>query len=176
MNSTNASLAQSDAHVMHIALQQAQRAYLLGEVPVGAVMVDQHGNIAGLGYNRSIIDKDPTQHAELMALRQACAQAGNYRLPGYTLFVTLEPCLMCMGALFHARVKRVVFGASDPKTGVCGSVLALHDHTGLNHHTEVHGGVLGQECADLLRRFFQERRQQHSANKKKLVQGQGPAG
>lgn len=159
--SDNTLMLSDDEHVMRLALEQAQLAYAIGEVPVGAVLIDGEGRLVGQGYNRSIVDHDPSQHAEMMALRAACKAVGNYRLPGYSLFVTLEPCLMCLGALLHARLERVVFGASDPKTGVCGSLLSLHEHTRLNHQTVVSGGVLESECADLLRQFFRERRAQH---------------
>ena len=141
-----------------MALAQAAQAQQLGEVPVGAVLVDAQGELLATGFNRTIIDHDPTAHAEIVALRVGAKQAQNYRLPGASLFVTLEPCAMCLGAMFHARLARVVFGAPDPKTGVCGSVLNLSLEKQLNHHTHVEGGVLAQECGDTLRQFFKERR------------------
>jgi tRNA(adenine34) deaminase len=148
----------SDEAAMRLALQQGELAYAAGEVPVGAVVLDAQGTIIGLGYNRSISDHDPSSHAEIVALRQAAAFVKNYRLPGASLFVTLEPCAMCMGAMLHARLDRVVYGASDPKTGACGSVLSVHASPQLNHRTTVTGGILADECGDVLRRFFRERR------------------
>lgn len=143
---------------MQLALAQAAQAQQLGEVPVGAVLVDVQGVLLATGFNRTIIDHDPTAHAEIVALRAGAKQVQNYRLPGASLYVTLEPCAMCLGAMLHARLARVVFGASDPKTGVCGSVLNLALEKQLNHHTQVEGGVLAQECGDTLRQFFKERR------------------
>ncbi|TCT02503.1 tRNA adenosine(34) deaminase TadA [Paralcaligenes ureilyticus] len=147
-----------DQAAMRLALDQARLAYAGGEVPVGAVVLDGDGRIAGVGFNRTVGDHDPTAHAEIVALRAAAQAAGNYRLPGMSLFVTLEPCAMCMGAMLHARLARVVYGANDPKTGACGSVLSVHEYPELNHQTQVYGGVLGDECGDLLRQFFRERR------------------
>jgi tRNA(adenine34) deaminase len=143
---------------MQLALLQAAQAQQLGEVPVGAVLVDAQGELLATGFNRTIIDHDPTAHAEIVALRAGAKQVQNYRLPGASLYVTLEPCAMCLGAMLHARLARVVFGAPDPKTGVCGSVLNLALEKQLNHHTQVEGGVLAQECGDTLRQFFKERR------------------
>lgn len=148
----------ADSDWMHLALAQAAQARQLGEVPVGAVLVDAQGERLATGFNRTIIDHDPTAHAEIVALRAGAKQVHNYRLPGASLFVTLEPCAMCLGAMMHARLARVVFGAPDPKTGVCGSVLNLALEKQLNHHTQVEGGVLAQECGDTLRQFFKERR------------------
>ncbi|GAB2890688.1 tRNA adenosine(34) deaminase TadA [Paralcaligenes sp. KSB-10] len=150
--------AAADRAAMQAAIALAGRAHAAGEVPVGAVVVDEKGRIVGEGFNRAISDSDPTAHAEIVALRAAARAAGNYRLPGMSLYVTLEPCAMCMGAMLHARLKRVIYGASDPKTGACGSVLSVHANAQLNHHTEVRGGVLAEECGDLLRQFFRERR------------------
>lgn len=147
-----------DQAAMRLALDQARLAYAGGEVPVGAVVLDADGRIAGVGFNRTVGDHDPTAHAEIVALRAAAQAAGNYRLPGMSLFVTLEPCAMCVGAMLHARLARVVYGANDPKTGACGSVLSVHEYPELNHQTRVYGGVLGDECGDLLRQFFRERR------------------
>ena len=143
---------------MHRALALAERAAAEGEVPVGAVLV-RDDEVIGGGWNRPIGEHDPSAHAEILALRDAGQRVGNYRLPGTTLYVTLEPCPMCAGAIVHARVSRVVYGASDPKGGACGSVFDLLPSDGrFNHRTECSGGVLGDECADLLRRFFRERR------------------
>jgi len=142
---------------MRRALELAHRAGAAGEVPVGAVLVSD-GVVIGEGYNLPILSCDPTAHAEIQALRAAAQRVGNYRLPSSVLYVTLEPCVMCAGALIHARVARVVFGASDPKTGACGSVLNLFAETRLNHHAEVAGGVLAQECGELVRAFFTMRR------------------
>ena len=141
-----------------MALAQAAQAQQLGEVPVEAVLVDAQGELLATGFNRTIIDHDPTAHAEVVALRAGAKQVQNYRLPGASLYVTLEPCAMCLGAMMHARLARVVFGAADPKTGVCGSVLNLSLEKQLNHHTQVEGGILAQECGDTLRQFFKERR------------------
>ena len=146
-----------DAFYMEQAVAQARRAEALGEVPVGAVVV-KDGVIIATGYNHPIGTHDPTAHAEIMALRAAAAVLGNYRLPGCVLYVTLEPCVMCAGAMMHARLARVVYGATDPKTGACGSVLNLFDEGRLNHHTEVSGGVLGEQCSALLKEFFALRR------------------
>ncbi|MCC2595461.1 tRNA adenosine(34) deaminase TadA [Pusillimonas sp. MFBS29] len=150
---------------MQLALAQAGLAYAAGEVPVGAVVLDAEGELIGSGFNRTITDSDPTAHAEIVALRVAAAHMGNYRLPGARLYVTLEPCIMCIGAMLHARLDRIVYGAADPKTGACGSVLAAHEISRLNHQTTVQGGVLEDECAELLRRFFRERRAQAKAGK-----------
>jgi tRNA(adenine34) deaminase len=148
-----------DLGFMQAALEQAAHARALGEVPVGAVVV-RDGEIIASGFNQPIGRHDPSAHAEIMALRAAAEKLGNYRLPGCELYVTLEPCVMCSGAMMHARLARVVFGATDPKTGACGSVLNLFAQEQLNHHTQVQGGVLAQECGDLLKAFFAERREQ----------------
>jgi tRNA(adenine34) deaminase len=142
---------------MERALALARRAAAAGEVPVGAVLV-RDGEIIGEGYNRPISACDPTAHAEILALRQAAARVGNYRLPDSILYVTLEPCPMCAGAIVHARVKRVVFGASDPRTGAAGTVFNLLQAEQLNHRAEVEGGVLGEVCGELLQEFFRLRR------------------
>lgn len=147
---------------MQHALAQAALAASQGEVPVGAVLLDDQGQIIGKGHNQVITLHDPTAHAEIMALRDAAHRQGNYRLPDTTLVVTLEPCLMCMGALFNARVARIIYGASDPKTGVCGSVLDIPAQKALNHHAQVQGGVLADSCAALLRDFFLQRRKSGS--------------
>lgn len=143
---------------MQKALTLAKRAGKLGEVPVGALLVDETGRLMGSGYNRSIAASDPTAHAEMNAMRQAAAATGNYRLTGSTLYVTLEPCPMCAGALVWARIKRVVFGAYDPKAGALGSTMDLAALTSLNHHPEILGGLMADECAQLLKEFFAKRR------------------
>ena len=142
---------------MRRAMELAQRAAEEGEVPVGAVVVVD-GTIVGEGWNRPIGAADPTAHAEIQAMRAASAALRNYRLLDSTLYVTLEPCPMCVGAIFHARVRRVVFGAKDPKTGAAGSVVDLFAEEKLNHHATVEGGLLAEECSELLRRFFAARR------------------
>ena len=146
-----------DADFMGLALDLAREAGAAGEVPVGALVVLE-GEIVGRGRNQPIGLSDPTAHAEIMALRDAAAQLGNYRLPGCSLYVTLEPCAMCAGAIMHARVARVVFGARDPKTGVAGSVIDLFAEERLNHHAEIVGGVLEAECGAMLSAFFAARR------------------
>ncbi|KQV85481.1 tRNA adenosine(34) deaminase TadA [Rhizobacter sp. Root1221] len=150
----------ADEHAMRIALDQAQNAWLVGEVPVGAVIM-RAGQVIATGYNRPITEHDPTAHAEIVALRHAATLLGNYRLPECELYVTLEPCAMCAMALMHARFKRVVFGATDPKTGAAGSVVDLFGEPRLNHHTRLEGGVLAHECGQVLRDFFAERREQY---------------
>ncbi|NTV10320.1 MAG: tRNA adenosine(34) deaminase TadA [Zoogloea sp.] len=149
----------ADEDCMRLALELARQAGACGEVPVGAVVV-LDGEIVGRGFNQPISGHDPTAHAEIAALRDAARRIGNYRLPGCTLYVTLEPCAMCAGAIMHARVARVVFGARDPKTGVAGSVIDLFGETRLNHHAEVEGGLLAGECGGLLSSFFAARRRQ----------------
>lgn len=146
-----------DSDFMQLALVQAQHAWTLGEVPVGAVVV-KDGVVIATGFNQPIGRHDPTAHAEIVALRAAAEKLGNYRLPGCELFVTLEPCVMCSGAMMHARLSRVVYGAPDPKTGACGSVLNLFEQEKLNHHAEVVGGVMADEAGAMLKGFFAERR------------------
>jgi tRNA(adenine34) deaminase len=146
-----------DEQYMQLALDQARLAWAVGEVPVGAVVV-RDGEVIATGYNQPIGRHDPTAHAEIMALRAAAEKLGNYRLPGCELYVTLEPCAMCSGAMMHARLARVVYAAVDPKTGACGSVLDLFKEEQLNHHTEVVGGVLAGEASAMLKGFFAERR------------------
>jgi len=148
----------SDEFFMREALMLAREAGSLDEVPVGAVVV-LDGQIVGRGFNHPIGKHDPTAHAEVMALRDAAKNLANYRLPGCELFVTLEPCAMCSGAIFHARISRVVYGARDPKTGVAGSVFDLYAQERLNHHARIEGGVLAQECGSLLSAFFAAKRQ-----------------
>ena len=147
----------NDDDFMRAALALARQAELSGEVPVGAIVV-KNGAIIGRGSNAPISRHDPSAHAELLALREAALHLGNYRLVGCELFVTLEPCVMCVGAMFHARIARVVFGASDYKTGACGSVLNLFAEQRLNHHAEMTAGVLAEECGQLLSDFFAARR------------------
>jgi tRNA(adenine34) deaminase len=147
----------ADEVFMRVALDLARQAALAGEVPVGAVVV-KDGQIIGRGSNAPISRHDPSAHAEMMALRDAAQRVGNYRLVGCELFVTLEPCVMCVGAMFHARIARVVFGAHDPKTGAAGSVFNLFAETRLNHHARTHGGVLAEECGKVLSDFFAARR------------------
>ncbi|MEM7468114.1 MAG: tRNA adenosine(34) deaminase TadA [Pseudomonadota bacterium] len=139
------------------AVALAESAAAKGEVPVGAIVV-QDGEIIGRGYNQPIGTSDPSAHAEIIALRDAAKAAGNYRLPNATLVVTLEPCAMCAGAILHSRIKRLIVGAADPKTGACGSVIDLFADPRLNHHTEITMGVLAEECAGLLKNFFKVRR------------------
>lgn len=147
----------TDSEYMQLALQLAEQAALAGEVPVGAVIV-KDGEIVGRGHNAPITQHDPTAHAEIQAMRAAALALGNYRLLGCTLYVTLEPCAMCSGAIQHARIARVVYGASDPKTGACGSVIDLMAETRLNHHAVVEGGVLANQCGAMLSTFFAGRR------------------
>jgi tRNA(adenine34) deaminase len=147
----------SDQDFMREALGLAQRAAEAGEVPVGAVVVKE-GRVIGRGYNRPISTSDPTAHAEIVALREAAAAEGNYRLAGCHLYVTLEPCAMCVGAMVHARIGRVVYGARDPKTGACGSIVDLPSIAHWNHHGVFEGGLLAEDCGLLLRAFFAERR------------------
>lgn len=150
--------AERDRRYMRMALEAADEARAAGEVPVGAVIV--RGNeVIARGFNHPIGGHDPSAHAEMAALRAAARALRNYRMPGCELYVTLEPCLMCSGAIMHARIARVVFGAPDPKTGACGSVVDAFADARLNHHTAVEGGVLADECGAALKSFFAERRQ-----------------
>ena len=146
-----------DRQFMQQALEQAGLAALAGEVPVGAVIV-RNGEVIARAFNKPITNHDPSAHAEMLALRQAALSAENYRLPDTTLYVTLEPCTMCAGAMLHARVDRIVYGAVDPKTGAAGSVLDVFSSKQINHQTVIEGGVMAQECGQLLRDFFKERR------------------
>ena len=146
-----------DRQFMQQALDQAKLAAIAGEVPVGAVLV-RDGQVISTGFNQPISNNDPSAHAEMMAIRGAAHAESNYRLPGTTLYVTLEPCTMCAGAMLHARVERVVFGAIDPKTGAAGSVLNVFLEKQINHQTQVEGGIMGEECGQILRDFFKERR------------------
>jgi len=146
-----------DRQFMQQALEQAGLAALAGEVPVGAVIV-RNGEVIARSFNQPITNHDPSAHAEMLALRQAALSAENYRLPGTTLYVTLEPCIMCAGAMLHARVDRVVYGATDPKTGAAGSILDVFSSKQINHQTVIEGGMMAEECGQLLRDFFKERR------------------
>ncbi len=146
-----------DRQAMQAALAEAQLAANAGEVPIGAVIIHE-GKIIARGQNRVLRDVDPTAHAEIVALRAAAGALGNYRLSGCTLYVTLEPCAMCAGAMIHARIDRLVFAAADPKAGACGSVLAVLNHPQLNHQMQVEQGIAAEESAELLRSFFRELR------------------
>jgi tRNA(adenine34) deaminase len=149
--------AELDRQFMQQALEQAQLAALAGEVPVGAVLV-REGQVISRAFNKPITNHDPSAHAEMLTLRQAALAEQNYRLPGTTLYVTLEPCTMCAGAMLHARVERVVYGAPDPKTGAAGSVVDVFSSKQINHQTSIHGGIMAKECGQLLKTFFKERR------------------
>jgi len=146
-----------DAAWMQLALEEASLAAVAGEVPVGALVI-KDGKIVGRGHNRNLLDNDPTAHAEIVALRQAAARLSNHRLTGCEMFVTIEPCAMCAGAMVHARLARLVYGASDPKAGAVSSVLQVLNHPGLNHKMEVTAGVLERECSEVLQKFFREKR------------------
>ena len=147
----------TDSEFMNAALDEARKAGAAGEVPIGAVVVAV-GEIVGRGGNRTIRDCDPTAHAEIVALREAAAKVGNYRLLGASVYVTIEPCAMCAGAMVQARVERLVYGADDAKAGAVRSCFAIFEHPRLNHRVEVTGGVMAEECAGLLKDFFAERR------------------
>jgi len=142
---------------MQEALRAAQRALEAGEVPVGAVVVHE-GRIVGRGFNRNLSDSDPTAHAEVVALREAAVAMGNHRLPKCDMFVTIEPCAMCAGAMVHARIRSLVYGAEDPKAGAVHSIMHVLNHPALNHKVEVRRGVLAVQCAELLQKFFRSRR------------------
>lgn len=154
----------TDEDWMLYAMSLAAKAEAVGEIPVGAVVVIDH-EIVGEGWNQSIMQHDPSAHAEMLAVRAAGARIGNYRMLDATLYVTLEPCAMCAGLLVHARVKRVVFGATDLKTGACGSVMDLARHPTLNHQLQVDGGVLAEQCSQQLSAFFKRRRAEQKALK-----------
>ncbi|MEO6909435.1 MAG: tRNA adenosine(34) deaminase TadA [Edaphobacter sp.] len=147
-----------DEQRMHLAMAEAHAAQSAGEVPIGAIVVSPDGIVIGRGQNRVLRDSDPTAHAEIVALRAAGLNLVNYRLTGCTLYVTLEPCAMCAGAILHARIHRLVYAAPDPKAGACGSVLSVMNHPQLNHRVEVHPGLLADECGRKLSNFFRERR------------------
>jgi len=148
-----------DASWMELALEQARLAAAAGEVPVGALVI-KDGEIIGSGHNRNLLDNDPTAHAEIVALRQAAARLGNHRLVGCVMVATIEPCSMCAGALIHARIARLVYGASDPKAGAAGSTVQVINHPRLNHHMEVTAGVLAGRCSEILQEFFRRKREQ----------------
>jgi tRNA(adenine34) deaminase len=153
----NVANGRTDEEFMRAALELAREARERGEVPVGAVLV-MDGEIMGRGFNQPVSRNDPTAHAEIVALRQAGRAAGNYRLPGSTMYVTIEPCQMCVGAMVHARVARVVYGTPEPKAGAIESAMRAHEHPSLNHRLEVTGRVLEDECREVIQAFFQERR------------------
>ena len=157
LKNDGSAMASNDAAWMQLALEQARLALAAGEVPVGAVVI-QDGQLVGSGFNRNLLDRDPTAHAEIVALRKAAACLGNHRLPGCTLVCTIEPCAMCAGAMVHARISRLIYGAADPKAGAAGSVLELTSHPRLNHQIQVTPGVLAEQCSELLKGFFAERR------------------
>lgn len=159
----------TDEDYMQLALQEARAAEAAGEVPVGAVVVAPGGEVVGRGRNRVIADSDPTAHCEIVALREAGRALGNYRLPGCSLFVTLEPCSMCAGAILHARVARLVYAAADPKAGACGSALSVLNHPALNHRVEVSAGLLAPECGSILSEFFRRRRTSTPESASKLA-------
>ncbi len=154
-----------DQKMMRYALALADKAEALGEIPVGAVLVDERGEILGEGWNLSIVSSDPTAHAEIVALRNAGQKVRNYRLLNTTLYVTLEPCTMCAGAILHSRIKRLVFGAADYKTGAVGSRFHFFDDYKMNHVPEITGGVLEAECSRKLSEFFRKRREQKKSAK-----------
>jgi tRNA(adenine34) deaminase len=147
-----------DLDYLNAAIEEARAAELGGEVPIGCVVVSPMGEIVGRGQNRVMRDQDPTAHAEIVALREAGRALSNYRLSGCTLYVTLEPCAMCAGAILHARIARLVYAAPDPKAGACGSVLSVMNHPQLNHRVDVVSGLLAEECGEILRGFFKARR------------------
>jgi tRNA(adenine34) deaminase len=147
-----------DAAWMELALEEAALAAAAGEVPVGALVI-KDGEIIGRGHNRNLLENDPTAHAEIVALREAAAKVGNHRLNGCLMVATIEPCAMCAGALVHARIARLVYGANDPKAGAAGSALQVLNHPRLNHQMEVSAGVLAGKCSEIVQQFFREKRQ-----------------
>ncbi|HZE21860.1 MAG TPA: tRNA adenosine(34) deaminase TadA [Desulfobaccales bacterium] len=149
---------ESDTYYMDLALEQARAGLAAGEVPVGAVLVDEAGGVLARTFNQPIASSDPTAHAEILALREGARLRGNYRLPGLCLYVTIEPCIMCLGAMLHARLRRLVYGAPDPKGGACVSLYRLPGDTRLNHRLEVTGGVREAACRALLQEFFRTKR------------------
>lgn len=161
-------MKQEDAFYMRAALAEAVQAYALGEVPIGAVLVDEAGEIVARGHNLRERDHDATAHAEMIAIRAACERLGRWRLSGLTLYVTIEPCPMCAGAIVMSRVDRVVYGGTDYKAGACESLFNIPGHPAINHHPEVTAGVLAEECADIMKRFFRERRARKKAAQKNI--------
>ena len=161
-------MKQEDAFYMRAALAEAAQAYALGEVPIGAVLVDEAGEIVARGHNLRERDHDATAHAEMIAIRAACEHLGRWRLSGLTLYVTIEPCPMCAGAIVMSRVDRVVYGGTDYKAGACESLFNIPGHPAINHHPEVTAGVLAEECADIMKRFFRERRARKKAAQKNI--------
>ena len=161
-----------DQLMMRHALSLADKAEQIGEIPVGAVLVDEQGEIIGEGWNLSIVNSDPTAHAEIVALRHAAQKVCNYRLLNTTLYVTLEPCTMCAGAILHSRIKRLVFGASDYKTGAVGSRFHFFDDYKMNHSVAITGGVLQEECSQKLSAFFQKRREQKKLEKETTIENE----
>ncbi len=164
-----------DQQFMSLALEQAKLAQQEGEVPVGAIVVHEN-QVIGAGYNQPIATHDPSAHAEMRAIRAAAQRLGNYRLPGCELYVTLEPCAMCAGVIQHARLSRLVYGAADPKTGACGSVVDLFGVPQLAHHAELRGGVLGEASSAMLREFFAQRRAEQRGKRANARSGQRPVG
>ena len=161
-------MKQEDAFYMRAALAEAAQAYALGEVPIGAVLVDETGEIVARGHNLRERDHDATAHAEMIAIRAACERLGRWRLSGLTLYVTIEPCPMCAGAIVMSRMDRVVYGGTDYKAGACESLFNIPGHPALNHHPEVTAGVLAEECAGIMKRFFRERRARKKAAQKNI--------
>jgi tRNA(adenine34) deaminase len=151
-----------DAAWMELALEQAALAAQAGEVPVGALVI-KDGEVIGRGHNRNLLDNDPTAHAEIVALRQAAARLGNHRLSGCIVFSTIEPCSMCAGALIHARIARLVYGAADVKAGAAGSVLTILNHPRLNHKMEITAGILSERCSTVIQDFFRQKREPFEA-------------
>ena len=162
-------MKQEDDFYMREALREAEKAYALAEVPIGAVLVDAAGEIIARGHNLRERDHDATAHAEMIAIRAACAALGRWRLSGLTLYVTIEPCPMCAGAIVMSRVDRVVYGGTDRKAGACESLFNIPGHPALNHHPEVTAGVLAAECAGIMKRFFRERRERKKAGAQKDI-------
>lgn len=158
-------MTEQDQKFMQYALTLADKAAAMGEIPVGAVLVDEQGNILAEGWNQSITLSDPTAHAEIIALRQAGQKIQNYRLLNTTLYVTLEPCPMCAGAILHSRIKRLVFGAMDYKTGAIGSRFHLFEDYRMNHVVEITAGILAEQCSNKISQFFQQRREQQKLAK-----------
>ncbi len=161
-------MKQEDAFYMRAALAEAAQAYALGEVPIGAVLVNETGEIVARGHNLRERDHDATAHAEMIAIRAACERLGRWRLSGLTLYVTIEPCPMCAGAIVMSRMDRVVYGGTDYKAGACESLFNIPGHPALNHHPEVTAGVLAEECAGIMKRFFRERRARKKAAQKNI--------